>query len=106
MMSEDLVVEGSKDGAIVRVRVKPRAGRDAVLGISGGALRVSVRAAPERGKATEATLRTLAAWLGIPAARVALASGAASRDKRVLVRSLTPSDLRKRVADRLGELPL
>lgn len=92
------VVEQTREGAVLRVRVRPRAPRDAVLGPRGGALRVEVRAVPERGKANEATVRTVASWLRLPASAVSLASGGSARDKRILVPGVSASDLRRRIA--------
>lgn len=65
-------------------------------------LKVEVRAPPEKGKANDAVVKTLAAWLGIPAARLAIQSGESGRDKRVLVRGDSAADLRKRVGERLA----
>ena len=65
--------------------MKPGARKDAVLGVHGGALKVSVTAPPERGKANEAVLALLAEILGVPASSLVLTSGAASRDKAILV---------------------
>jgi uncharacterized protein YggU (UPF0235/DUF167 family) len=73
-------------GLEVRVRVKPRGGRDALGGVealSDGrkVLKVRVRAAPEDGAANDAVRRTLARALGLPPSTVHLASGATARVK-------------------------
>ena len=79
----DLVeVEG---GVRLRLRVKAGGRRDALLGTHAGALKVSVTAAPEKGKANRAVLALLAKTLGIPPSSLELASGAASPDKVVLL---------------------
>jgi hypothetical protein len=64
----------------VTVRVRPRAGRDAVE-IDARGILVRVRAAPERGRATEDARRAPATALGVPASAVALRSGARSGTK-------------------------
>jgi hypothetical protein len=64
----------------VTVRVQPRAGHDSVE-IDPRGILVRVRAAPERGRATEDARRALASALGVPASAVALRSGARSRTK-------------------------
>ena len=79
-------------GTRLRLRVKAGAKRDAILGRHGGALKLSVTAAPERGKANRAVLRLLAAALGIPASELRLVAGAASPDKTVFV-PLAPEDV-------------
>ena len=68
------------------VRVSAGARRDAILGAHGDALKVSVRRAPERGKANQEVARLLAAALGVRPGEVEILRGATSRDKLVLVR--------------------
>jgi uncharacterized protein (TIGR00251 family) len=103
--SSDEVVGVARDGAFLRVRVRPRARRDAVVGADARAVRVDVRAAPERGKATAAAACVIAEWLGVPRAGVLVVGGATSREKRMLVRGKTPSDLRKRLSELVAEGP-
>ena len=73
-------------GVVVRVRVTPRGGRDAVDGcetLSDGSsvLKVRVRAAPEDGAANEAVRRVLAGALARPPSAVALTAGPTARVK-------------------------
>ncbi len=65
-------------GAVLRVRVQPGAKKDALLGERAGALRVSVTAAPERGKANEAVVELLARSLGLKRSAVTLIAGETS----------------------------
>lgn len=97
MGASDVVTE-TRAGVVLRVRVTPRATRDAVTGIDERGIRVAVRAAPERGRANEAVLRAVAAWLGVAPSTLEIASGGGGRDKRVLVRGIGADDLRARVA--------
>jgi uncharacterized protein YggU (UPF0235/DUF167 family) len=98
-----LAIEDSREGAILALRVKPSAPRAALLGPHGdGALKVSVRAAPERGKANEEVCDLLAASLGLRRAAVAVVRGGAARTKRVLFRGVGAGDLRARLARALG----
>jgi hypothetical protein len=69
------------DGALLRVRVQPKARANAVLGWRGEALRVTVTAAPEDGKANRAVIELLAATLSVPPSSISLVRGATSRDK-------------------------
>lgn len=75
----------AKGGTRVRLRVRPGARRNAIVGIHGGSLKVSVTAAPERGKANDAVVELLAAALGVAASGIEVVSGHASPDKVVLV---------------------
>jgi uncharacterized protein YggU (UPF0235/DUF167 family) len=84
----------------MRLRVKPAGRANRLMGPHGGALRVEVRAAPERGRANAALIRLLAASLDIPRDRVSVTSGSASRSKTVEIEGCTAAE----VADRLRAL--
>jgi len=77
------------DGLVIRVRVTPKASRDAVEGIEdtadGPAVKARVRAVPEDGAANEAVEKLLAAWIGVAKSSVSLASGGKSRIKMLMV---------------------
>ena len=79
----------AKPGIEVNVRVIPRSSKDSLEGVDetaqGPALRVRVRAVPDRGEANRCVERTVADWLGVPRSSVAIAAGTASRTKRVAV---------------------
>jgi uncharacterized protein (TIGR00251 family) len=78
------------DGAtLVRVRVQPRAGADAIAGGRGDALLVKVKAPPVDGKANEAVCRLLAKAAGVPPSSAELVRGAAARDKVVRLPGIT-----------------
>jgi uncharacterized protein (TIGR00251 family) len=81
-------------GVSLRVRVQPRASRDALGGLRDGALVVHVKAPPVEGAANDAVVRFLAGVLGRPASAVTLVRGAASKDKVVVVRGLTAAEIR------------
>ena len=81
----------SADGLVVTVRLTPKGGRDAIEGIEHLAdgrcvLKARVRAAPSDGEANSALARLLAQTLRIAPREIALAGGATSRVKRMLIR--------------------
>jgi len=83
-------------GIRVAVRLTPRASRDAVHGLAreadgSGALRVSVTAPPEDGKANAALIKLLAKSWRIPKSSISIASGATSQRKTVLVAGERPA---------------
>lgn len=82
----------------LRLRVGPRAKRDAVVGRHGDGWKVRVSAAPERGAANEAVARLLAAVLGVPRPAVTIVSGHAARDKIVEVAGIAPAETERRLA--------
>ncbi len=86
----------SPEGALLHVRVQPRARRNEVLGWQGEALRVRVTAAPEAGRANRAVTGLLVEALGLPPASVELVRGARARDKLFRVAHLSLADLRAR----------
>jgi uncharacterized protein (TIGR00251 family) len=63
------------------VRVQPKARANAVKGWHGEALRVSVTAAPEDGKANRAVIALLAETFDVAPSSINLVRGTASRDK-------------------------
>jgi uncharacterized protein YggU (UPF0235/DUF167 family) len=67
--------------ATVTVRVVPRSGRPEVRVDDAGVVTIHVRAAPERGRATQEAARALADHLGVPPTSIQLRTGARSRVK-------------------------
>ena len=81
------------DGVVVlRVQVSPGAGRSAVTGRHGDALRVRVAAPPVDGRANAAVVELLATELGLKSADVTVTSGATSRAKRIRLAGLDPDE--------------
>jgi uncharacterized protein len=77
------------NGVSFRVRVQPRASKDAMGGEWEGALKVKLTAPPVDSKANEALCRLLAKYLKVPHGAVRLLSGERSRTKRVEVDGVT-----------------
>ena len=71
----------NSEAALLHVRVQPKARANAVKGWHGTALRVSVTAAPENGKANRAVIELLAETFDVAPSSINLVRGAASRDK-------------------------
>ena len=91
-------------GITLKVRVQPKASRTQVVGYQGDTLRLRVNAAPQDGKANEAVVSLLAETLGVPKNRVQIVRGHSSRDKLVVVESLTPAEARRRLNSRFNSL--
>src|SRR5260370_24189355 len=99
-MVDDLfdIVAGEGDAPpdlVLRLRVHPGAGRTAVVGRHGDAVKVKVGAPPADGRANTAVLGLVAETLGIPVSQVELVGGASSRAKRVRVKGVEVDDLRR-----------
>ena len=82
-MGNDLELTPVAGGTRLRVRVKPGARKSAIGAAHGGALKVSVATAAERGKANRAVIELLASALGLPASAVTIVAGKTSQDKIV-----------------------
>jgi uncharacterized protein (TIGR00251 family) len=87
----------SGDDVVVHVHVQPGAGRTAVTGRYGHAVKVKVGAPPQGGRANDAVVALMAEVLGVPAASVAVVGGASSRAKRVRVTGIAPADVERRL---------
>jgi uncharacterized protein len=85
--ASDLVTEDG-DAVVVAIHVQPRAGRTAVVGRHGDALKVRVAAPPVDDRANDATIALVAEILDVPAGDVQIASGNRSRLKRVRVNGI------------------
>jgi uncharacterized protein (TIGR00251 family) len=88
---------------VLRVHAQPGAGRTAVSGRYGDALKVRVAAPPEGGRANAAATAFLAALLGVKEGDVELVSGASSRSKRFRVRGVEVDDVRRILTSALEE---
>jgi hypothetical protein len=78
----------AKDGITIAVRVSPGASREHIGEImaeadGGGAIKVSVTAAPEGGKANDAVIRLLAKAWRVPKTSLSVVSGHAARRKTI-----------------------
>ncbi|WP_026287618.1 DUF167 domain-containing protein [Thioalkalivibrio sp. ALJ24] len=69
--------------ARLKLRVAPGSRQDAVAGWMGDALKLRVRAAPEKGRANRAVEQLLARELGLPVDAVRVVAGRTGRDKTV-----------------------
>ena len=78
---------------ILAVRVQPRARKDEISGVMGGALKVRLRAPALEDRANEALCEFLAELLKTPKAAVRILSGHHSRSKRVEVRGVTEQQI-------------
>jgi uncharacterized protein (TIGR00251 family) len=79
----------------LRLRVSAGASRRRILGVHGGALKLSVQAPAERGKANREVVSLLAETFGLAASDVEIVSGETSPDK-VARLPLTPAEAKRR----------
>jgi uncharacterized protein (TIGR00251 family) len=98
----DLFEIDNKGDVLLRLHVQPGAGRSAVVGRHGDALKVRVAAPPRDGRANDACVALIAETLGAKKADVELVSGQASRTKRVRVRGVEAQDVERLLEGALG----
>jgi uncharacterized protein len=83
----EITLDGN--AVLFRVRVQPRASRDAIEGEHDGALKVRVTAPPVEGRANDSLRRLLAEHLNVAVSAVRIVSGENSRNKRVSITGVT-----------------
>ena len=81
--------------AVVRLHVQPGAGRTAVVGRHGDAVKVRVAAPPEGGRANDAVVALIAATFDVKLSQVVLVSGESSRAKRVQIDGIAEAELER-----------
>jgi uncharacterized protein (TIGR00251 family) len=86
-----------REGVILPVRARAGARQSGVRGAAGGALKVSVTTAAEKGKANKAIIAVLSEQLRVPKSRIQMLSGAAAPLKRFLIRDIALEELDSRI---------
>lgn len=84
------------------VKIIPGASQEKVVGMLGDALKIRVRAQPERGKANAAVIATLAKFLQLPETAVTICAGHTSASKVVEIQGLSPVELERKLHDQLS----
>jgi uncharacterized protein (TIGR00251 family) len=99
---DDLFRTEGDDAVVLFVHVQPGAGRSAVVGRHGSALKVRVAAAPEGGRANTACAELLAETFGLKPAQVELVSGPSSRSKQFKLSQLDVDTFRTQLERAVG----
>jgi uncharacterized protein (TIGR00251 family) len=89
---EELFEMTGDDALVLRLHVQPGAGRTAVVGRHGDALKVRVAAPPEGERANAACIDLVASIFGVKAAAIELTAGADNRTKRISVAGVERQD--------------
>ena len=83
--------------ALLDLKVSPKASRNAIIGFMGETLKLSVTAAPERGKANQAVEELLAEALDLPLSAVNVVAGHTAKIKRVEIAGIADAALRQQL---------
>jgi uncharacterized protein (TIGR00251 family) len=82
---------------VLSVHVQPAAGRSAIVGRHGAALKVRVAAPPEGGRANDATGTLLGETFGVKPSAVELVGGATSRSKQFRLSGVDPEEFHRQL---------
>lgn len=84
-MAEPVWARRTADGWTLAIHVQPGAKRSAVTGLHGERLKIRIAAPALEGRANDALVAFVAETLGIAKSRVAVAKGAQSHEKLLVV---------------------
>lgn len=87
--------KADQDSALLVMRIQPRASKNEIIPMEGGALKIRLTAPPVDGAANEALVRFLSEVLGIAKARVEIVSGQTSREKRIRIGGMSEAEARR-----------
>jgi len=88
-MKATTCISSDSGGVALEILATPGSSVSKVRNVHGNALKVAVRAAPERGKANDEIVEVLAEFFGVPRGSVTILSGETSRNKRVRIAGLS-----------------
>ncbi len=91
------VIPNAKEGFRIRCRVQPRSSRNAVEGLLGDALKVTLTAPPVDGKANAALEQFLAEFFAVARRQVRVASGLTGRNKIIEITGVPVANAIRRV---------
>ena len=90
-------VTDTPSGAVLNLRIVPRASKNTIQGRHGDALKIRLCAPPVDGAANAALIEFLAKTFSLPRSRIQLLSGQTSRTKRVLLAGMKADEVRGRM---------
>lgn len=90
---------GETPSTLLRVRVQPKASRNAIKMDESGAVRVALTAAPVDGAANLALRELVAKVMGLPKGAVSLVSGEKSREKMLRLDGIGAEEARTRLSE-------
>ncbi len=97
-MNDNALLRDQPDGAVLRVKVLPRAPRSEIVGALGGELKIRIAAPPVESAANAALVEFLAARLGCSRREVTLLRGHKSPHKVVKLHGLSAADAASRLS--------
>lgn len=90
----DSCLQEHPDGTVLSLQVQPRAGKNQVVGMHNGSLKVKLTSPPVDGAANKNCCAFIGKLLGVAKSNIVIISGESSRHKRVLVKSGVLAEIR------------
>jgi len=90
-------IHESRAGISFDVKVQPRAKKNAVTGVIGDAIKLSLTAPPLDGRANQACIEFLANLLDIPRSSINIASGQTSRRKMIRIAGRSVDEIARKL---------
>src|SRR5437899_11395217 len=90
-------IKASQAGVSFAVKVHPRAKKNAITGVVGDALKLSLTSPPVDGRANEACIEFFAELFAVSRASVTIAAGETSRNKVVRVAGVSEEFVRQKL---------
>lgn len=97
MMGRMIPLREVPQGVQLWIKVLPGSRQTEFRGIHDGAIKVSVTAAPEKGKANKAAIQFLANQWELPKSVFSIVSGATDSRKSVLIQGISATELHGRI---------
>jgi uncharacterized protein (TIGR00251 family) len=94
-------ISTSASGISFKIKVHPRGKKNAITGVIGDALKVSVTAPPTDGKANQAVIEFFADFFAIPRSSVTIASGDTGRLKLIRISGISADQLRTVLGEKI-----
>ena len=94
-------IHESAKGITFAIKVHPRARKNAINGMIGNALKLSLTAPPVDGKANQAVIEFFADLFAIPRSSVTIASGETNRNKVVRITGVSKTLAEQRLSENL-----
>ncbi len=91
------------EGVVVALQVQPRSSRNQLMGVQDGKLKVKLTSPPVEGAANKACCAFVAKLIGVAKSRVVIVSGETSRQKRVLIKGISPVEAQSAITLALKE---
>src|SRR5271169_3988516 len=100
-MQEDfqamIPIRDTPSGVTFQVKVHPRARKNAITGVVGDALKLSLTTPPVEGRANEACIAFLSEFLNVSRSSVTIAAGESSRQKLIRVAGVRAVQVEERL---------